>query len=267
MRQILGDSALYEEIIRSEKDDGFLDPSTELLHDVHMDLRSEPFRVMIADDDHIFIEGIAALIREWSEFELVGRAYALEDAYDVCANIKPEAVMMAAAFKGVGCAPTVGRMLEFNPKLRVFVLASMGESGYVLDALRAGASGFGSRDEMSSSRLRSLLWAQACGDIAFSGSLGTILQGALLGGSRVTKTESAAAACVEMLSSREKSVLALLEDGLSNAEISKRLFLSEPTVKKIIGRIIHKLHVNNRIQAAVLSAKYNTGRAADEEED
>ena len=72
-----GDSALYEEIIRSEKDDGFLDPSTELLHDVHMDLRSEPFRVMIADDDHIFIEGIAALIREWSEFEFVGRAYTL----------------------------------------------------------------------------------------------------------------------------------------------------------------------------------------------
>lgn len=233
----------------------YLDPSSELLHDAHMTLRSEPFRVVVADDDFIFIEGIVALIREWGEFKLVGKAYTLEETYTACARYKPEAVMIGATFKGVSCAPTVRKMLDLNPDLRIFVLASMGESGHVLDALRAGASGFGSRDEMSSSRLRSLLWAQACGDIAFSGSLGTILQGALLGDSHVTSAESAIAEGIKMLGNREKRVLALLEEGLSNAEISKRLFLSEPTVKKTIGSIIHKLHVSNRTQAAVLAAK------------
>lgn len=246
----------------------FLDPSSELLHDVHKTMRSDPFRVVIADEDCIFIEGIAALVREWSEFKLVGKAHTLEDACRVCAIAKPEAVMMAATFKGVGCAPTVKKMLEFNPKLRIFLLASMGESGHVLDALRAGASGFGSRDEMSSSRLRSLLWAQACGDIAFSGSLGTILQGALLGGSHVTNTESGIAEGIKALNIREKRVLALLEEGLSNAEISKRLYLSEPTVKKVIGSIIDKLHVSNRTQAAVIAAKFGYGEClCDEEED
>lgn len=246
----------------------YLDPSSELLHDVHMTMRSEPFRVVIADEDHIFVEGIAALVREWSEFKLVGKAYTLEDTCRVAVMANPEAVMMAATFKGVGCAPTVKKMLELNPKLRIFVLASMGETGHVLDALRAGASGFGSRDEMSSSRLRSLLWAQACGDIAFSGSLGTILQGALLGGSHVANAESATAEGIKTLSVREKRVLALLEEGLSNAEISKRLYLSEPTVKKVIGSIIEKLHVSNRTQAAVIAAKFGHGEGlCSEEED
>ena len=258
--------AVSEERAHNGSGAAYLNPSSEVLHDVHMDLRSEPFRVVIADGDYIFIEGITALIREWGEFKIVGKAHTLEDTYTTCTKANPEAVMMAATFKGVGCAPTVKRLLEFNPELRVFVLASMGESGHVLDALRAGASGFGSRDEMSSSRLRSLLWAQACGDIAFSGSLGTILQGALLGGSHVTEAESATATGIETLSNRENRVLALLEEGLSNTEISKRLFLSEPTVKKVIGSIIHKLHVSNRTQAAVLSAKHGFSRIIDEQE-
>jgi|GEM_PF-5324430 len=122
----------------------YLDPSSELLHDVHMTLRSEPFRVVIADDDFIFIEGIAALIREWGEFKLVGKAYTLEETYTACTRYKPEAVMIGATFKGISCAPAVRKMLDLNPDLRIFVLASMGESGHVLDALRAGASGFGS---------------------------------------------------------------------------------------------------------------------------
>ncbi|MGN0038786.1 MAG: LuxR C-terminal-related transcriptional regulator [Coriobacteriales bacterium] len=243
-----------------------LDPSSEVLHDVHMSMRTESFRVAIADADQLFVESFTALIREWSEFKLVGKAYTLEDTCHMCARARPEAVMMAATFKGVGCAPTIKKMLELDPKLRIFVLASMGESGHVLDALRAGASGFGSRDEMSSSRLRSMLWAQACGDIAFSGSLGTILQGALLGGSHVTDADSATAEDIKKLSNREKRVLALLEDGLSNAEISRQLFLSEPTVKKVIGSIIEKLHVSNRTQAAVLSAKLGRSEYLTEEE-
>lgn len=125
----------------------------------------------------------------------------------------------------------------------------------MLDALRAGASGFGSRDEMTADRLRSLFWALACGDIAFSGSLGTVLQGALMNDMAGKAADSVASERFDSLDERERTVLAALEEGLSNAEISARLFLSEPTVKKCIGSIIQKLHVNNRVQAAVLSAK------------
>jgi DNA-binding NarL/FixJ family response regulator len=137
------------------------------------------------------------------------------------------------------------------------ILASMGESGFVLDALRAGARGFGSRDELTSDRLRSLVWALACGDIAFSGSLGTQLQGALMGKGGKMAGYLESETCIAALDDRERTILALLEEGLSNAEISNRLYLSEPTVKKAIGSILRKLRVNNRVQAAVMYAKYS----------
>ena len=162
---------------------------------------------------------------------------------------------MGATFHGEGSADTIRGILADDPNIRIMVVASMGESGFVLDALRAGASGFGSRDEMTADRLRSLFWALACGDIAFSGSLGTVLQGALMNDMAGKAADSVASERFDSLDERERTVLAALEEGLSNAEISARLFLSEPTVKKCIGSIIQKLHVSNRVQAAVLSAK------------
>lgn len=239
----------------------YLDASSKELYDIHMALRDElslnasPLKTVIADEDCILLEGVAALVREWDEFTLVGKASTLEDAWRQCLEKNPAVVMMGTSFQGVGCAKTIKAIVEANPNIRIMVLASTGESGFVLDALRAGARGFGSRDEISSDKLRSLLWALACGDIAFSGSLGTVLQGALLKGSTEEKSESVSSDYFNSLDERERAVLAALEEGLSNAEISKRLFLSEPTVKKCIGSIIQKLHVNNRVQAAVFSAK------------
>lgn len=239
----------------------YLDASSEDLYGIHMSLRddptvgAEPINTVAADDDCIFLEGIAALFREWEEFNLVGKASTLEETKKLCLAKNPAVVLMGASFHGVSCAETVASIVDSSPNTRIMVLASMGESGFVLDALRAGARGFGSRDEMSVGKLRSLLWALACGDIAFSGSIGTLLQGALLNGSTEEKSESVSSDYFNSLDDRERTVLAALEEGLSNAEISRRLFLSEPTVKKCIGSIIQKLHVNNRVQAAVLSAK------------
>lgn len=243
----------------------YLDATSDSLRDIHASLREElgagskpePLKTIIADDDCIFLAGVAALVRDWEEFELVGESSTLENARQLCAEKNPAIVMMGASFHGVGCSSTVKTIVDENPRTRIMIVASIGESGFVLDALRAGARGFASRDEMSVYRLRSVLWGVACGDICFSGSIGTALQGALLndGADPERRAESISDDYFKTLDEREKTVLAALEEGLSNAEISQRLFLSEPTVKKCIGSIIHKLHVNNRVQAAVLSAK------------
>ena len=215
-------------VVADFKNDGtkgssYLDASSKELYDIHMALRddpsvgSDPLRAVVADDDSIFVEGIAALVHEWDEFDLVGKATTLEGVRAQCREKKPAVVMMGATFHGSGSADTIRSILADDPNIRIMVVASMGESGFVLDALRAGASGFGSRDEMTA--------------------------------------DSVASERFDSLDERERTVLAALEEGLSNAEISARLFLSEPTVKKCIGSIIQKLHVNNRVQAAVLSAK------------
>ena len=241
----------------AERGDSFLDPSSKELRGIHRALRAEPLRVALADDDRLFVEGVASLLSGWEEFKLVGRAYTLDDALMLVLRLEPSVVMMGATMHGVPCADAVRKICDDNPNTRVMILASMGESGFVLDALRAGARGFGSRDELTSDRLRSLVWALACGDIAFSGSLGTQLQGALMGKGGKVSGYLESEAYIAALDDRERTILALLEEGLSNAEISNRLYLSEPTVKKAIGSILRKLHVNNRVQAAVMYAKYS----------
>jgi DNA-binding NarL/FixJ family response regulator len=240
-----------------ERGNDFLDPSSKELRGIHRTLRAEPLRVVLADEDRLFVEGVASLLSGWEEFKLVGRAYTLEDALMLTLRLEPSVVMMGATMHGVPCADVVRKICDDNPNTRVMILASMGESGFVLDALRAGARGFGSRDELTSDRLRSLVWALACGDIAFSGSLGTQLQGALMGKDGKVSGYLESEAYIAALDDRERTILALLEEGLSNAEISNRLYLSEPTVKKAIGSILRKLHVNNLVQAAVMYAKYS----------
>ena len=234
----------------------YLDPSSEELREIHRAVRAEPLRVVLADDDKLFVEGVASLLAGWDEFKVVGRAYSLRDALQLCLQVDPSVILMGAAMQGEGCAETVREICEQNPHTRVMVLASRGQSGFVLDALRAGARGYGSRDELTGDRLRSLVWALACGDIAFSGDLGTQLQSALLKNDMDSLAGMDEEGYFSTLDDRERTILALLEEGMSNAEISQRLYLSEPTVKKAIGSILQKLHVNNRVQAAVMAAKH-----------
>lgn len=240
-----------------ERGEGFLNPSSKELRGIHQTLRADPLRVAIADEDRLFVEGVSSLLDGWDEFKLVGKAYTLENAFSLVIRLSPPVILMGAAMNGVPCAETVSKICEKSPQTRVMILASAGESGLVLDALRAGARGFGSREELTSDRLRALVWALACGDIAFSGSLGTQLQGALLGEGGAASRYLQDERYISSLDEREKSILALLEEGCSNSEISTRLYLSEPTVKKAIGSILRKLHVHNRTQAAVMFAKYN----------
>lgn len=100
---------------------GYLDPASKDLLDVHMSMREEsdlgadPIRVVIADQDHIFIEGVASLLKEWEEFELVGKAFSLEEAFELCSREKPAFIMMGVTFKGESCAPTVKRLCDADP--------------------------------------------------------------------------------------------------------------------------------------------------------
>lgn len=86
---------------------------------------------------------------------------------------------------------------------------------------------------------------------------GHIQRGKLRPDGSTDASDSVESSYFDSLDDRETKVLALLEEGLSNGEISQRLFLSVPTVKKAINGIIQKLHVNNRVQAAVVSARHN----------
>lgn len=96
-----------------------------------------------------------------------------------------------------------------------------------------------------------------CGEVVLDGSIRTHLQEALLASDSKTPVPSGEEqGLLKLLTQREKEILCLLMDGLSNQEVAARLFISEPTVKKNVSRIIDKLQVQNRVQAAVYAARH-----------
>lgn len=219
--------------------------------------REDTVGIVICYKDRLFVEGIAALIGQWDEFELLAKIYSYDDALAAAKEHLPAVVLLGARVGDTPCAPVIRDILASDPGVCVMVLASSGDSREVLDALRAGAMGYGVRNELSVDRLRGTIWGMVCGEVVLDGSIRTHLQEALLAFDSKTPVPSGEEqGLLKLLTQREKEILCLLIDGLSNQEVAARLFISEPTVKKSISRIIDKLQVQNRVQAAVYAARH-----------
>lgn len=231
-------------------------PSPDLKSPVLMELRhrivSTPISVMIADEDKLFAEGITALIGQWDEFRLVAKAATYEEVFRHAKAYTPAVILMGVKIQGIRCGEIIHAVHEKCLEPYFVVMASHNDAADILDALRAGATGYGIREGLSADRLRGILWGVAAGEIVLSGPVTSLKEGLL------EQQEKPLPEYVYFkdLTKREREVLVLLVEGMSNGEISHQLFLSEPTVKKIVGRITEKLQVSNRVQAAVLAARY-----------
>lgn len=116
--------------------------------------REDTVGIMICDKDRLFVEGIAALIGQWDEFELLAKIYSYDDALAAAKEHLPAVVLLGARVGDTPCAPVIRDILASDPGVCIMVLASSGDSREVLDALRAGAMGYGVRNELSVDRLR-----------------------------------------------------------------------------------------------------------------
>lgn len=231
-----------------------LNPDADSLRNIHSSVNSETVRIAVVDEDRLFVEGICALLNQWDEFDVVGKGYSAEDALTLCSRTTPSVLLLGVCFGGEIAVDTVKRIVDQFPGTNIFILASSNEADEATACVLAGANGFGEREKLLANRLRSLVWALACGDAAFSGAMFNAFRTRVSSAQKEDKEVFLEKS--EALSSREVSILALLAKGCSNSEIAQQLFLSEPTVKKEISRIIKKLDVSNRVQAAVAAAKY-----------
>ncbi|HWQ76630.1 MAG TPA: response regulator transcription factor [Syntrophomonas sp.] len=230
-----------------------LDLKSPVLMDLRHRIVSTPIRVMIADEDKLFTEGIVALIDQWHEFQLIARATNPDEVLKFIIEYDPTIILMGVRMQGVKCSETIRAITANDLETRVIVIASRTDAADVLDALRAGAMGYGVREELSADRLRGVLWGVAAGEVVLAGSVGTRLQEELVKPADARALEDG---FFSSLTKREREVLALLVEGMSNAEISHQLYLSEPTIKKIISQVTNKLQVTNRVQAAVLATRH-----------
>ena len=207
-----------------------------------------PTRVLIVDDHHLFRDGLGALIARWDDFELVGSAADGAQGVELARRLAPDLVLMDVRMPGMDGVDATARIHEHRPSTRIVMLttSSLGED--VFNALRNGAHGYVVKDEPAE-RLRAYLQAVMRGEVALSSAIaGRVL-------AQLSAVNSTSPAPVTVLTSREREVLRQLVDGLTNDEIAMSLNVSEATVKKHLGRVMTKLHLDNRVQLAVYSVR------------
>ncbi|MBO0916055.1 response regulator transcription factor [Streptomyces sp. NBC_01260] len=212
-------------------------------------------RVVIADDQMMVRQGFTVLLDAEPGIEVVGQAVDGLDAVAKVAELTPDVVLMDIRMPGLGGIEATRRITEpAGSTVRVLVLTTFDLDEYVYEALRAGASGFLLKDA-SVAELAQAVRVVAAGDALLAPN---ITKRVIAEFSRVTQTpripERGRAG---VLTERETEVLSLIAQGLSNAEIAANLVVAEQTVKTHVGRILVKLGLRDRTQAAVFA--YETG--------
>ena len=211
-------------------------------------------RVLVVDDQALVRGGFRSILEGQGDLEVVGEAEDGVQAVALAAETRPDVVLMDVRMPRMdGIAATSAILDGPDPRPRVLILTTFDRDDYVHDALRAGASGF----LLKSAPPRELAGAVrtvAAGDALLAPEITRRLIEDYLARRPVTAGRPAA---LDRLTAREAEVMALLARGRSNAEIAGELYLSGPTVKTHVTRILAKLGVRDRVQAVVLA--YESG--------
>ena len=208
-------------------------------------------RVLLADDQALVRSGFRLILERDAELDVVGEAETGDEAVALARELRPDVVLMDVRMPGTdGIAAT--RRLVADPSFggRVLMLTTFDLDEYVVEAVRAGASGFLLKDVLPSDLLHAVRVVER-GESLLAPSLTRRLLDEFVT-RRATPDERFAE-----LTERELEVAKLVARGLSNAEIGSRLFLSEATVKTHVTRVLTKLGVRDRVQVVV--AAYESG--------
>ncbi|MFB8142616.1 response regulator [Streptomyces parvus] len=214
-----------------------------------------PIRAVIADDQMMVRQGFTVLLNAEPDIEVVGQAVNGLDAIDKVAELAPDVVLMDIRMPELGGIEATRRITSpEGSTVKVLVLTTFDLDEYVYEALRAGASGFLLKDA-SADELAHAVRVVASGDALLSPNITKRLIvefSRTAGAPRAPLKER-----VGDLTERETEVLTLIASGLSNAEIARQLIVAEQTVKTHVGRILVKLGLRDRTQAAVFA--YESG--------
>ncbi|MFF9085946.1 response regulator [Streptomyces sp. NPDC014991] len=217
-------------------------------------MTSGTIRVLIADDQQMVRQGFTVLLDTRPDIEVVGQAVDGRDAIARVAELTPDVVLMDIRMPELGGIEATRRITADHPGIRVLMLTTFDLDEYVYEALRAGASGFLLKDA-SADQLAEAVRVVAAGDALLAPGITRrlIAEFSRMDGSPRPPLRQR----VGELTDRETEVLALIAQGLSNAEIAGRLVVAEQTVKTHVGRILVKLGLRDRTQAAVFA--YESG--------
>ncbi|MEV6426391.1 response regulator transcription factor [Nocardia sp. NPDC051463] len=207
-------------------------------------------KVFLVDDHEIVRRGVGDLIELESDLEVIGEAGTFSQALARIPALRPDVIVLDVRLPDGNGIELCRELLSANPKLRCLILTSFTDEQAMLNAILAGASGYVVKD------IKGLELIDAIREVGAGKSLLDNRAAAAL----MAKLRSEAEAKTGPLASltdQERTLLSLLGEGLTNRQIASRMFLAEKTVKNYVSRLLTKLGVERRTQAAVLVSKLN----------
>jgi DNA-binding NarL/FixJ family response regulator len=212
---------------------------------------SEPIRLLIVDDDPMVRAGLLSMLGGTPELLIVGEAADGAAAIAAVAEHRPDVVLMDIAMRTMNGLDATEVLRKNAGAPEIIILTTFGSDEHLLRALRAGAAGFLLKDA-APAQIVDAVRRVASGEPMLSGKVTRQLIDYVSGpGPHSAGAEARAA--LTGLTDREREVAGAIAEGKTNAEIAAELFMSVPTVKTHISRLLTKLELNNRVQIALLA--------------
>ncbi|KOG33668.1 MULTISPECIES: response regulator [Streptomyces] len=208
-------------------------------------------RVFLVDDHEVVRRGLRDLIDDEPDMEVVGEAATAEQALARGPALRPDVAVLDVRLPDVDGVAVCRELRSRMPELACLMLTSFDDEDALLDAIMAGAAGYVLK-QIKGSDLVSAVRTVATGQSMLDPATTARLMRSLRDPEAAKPPEDER---IALLSERERSVLELIGEGLTNRQIAKRLYLSEKTVKNHISRLLGKLGVERRVQAAVIAAQ------------
>jgi len=206
-------------------------------------------RVLLVDDHELVRQGIAAMLNSASDLQVVGEARSGREALEVARRELPDVVLMDVKMPDMDGLEATKKIKEERSRTAVIMLTMHDNPSYLRDAVRAGAAGYLLKD-VSKDELVDAIRQVATG--------GAFIESQMLKGMLSEMKPSgggSATGAGKNLTKREREILALVAEGMSNREIADKLVLSPETVKSHVAAILEKLNVSDRTQAAIFAVR------------
>jgi NarL family two-component system response regulator LiaR len=209
-------------------------------------IQSNPIKILLVDDHMVVRSGLSTVLAVYDDMKLVGEAGDGEEAIRLCERLQPDVVLMDLLMPKMDGVNATRIIKERWPQIQVIALTSFKEKEYVEGALKAGANGYLLKN-VSAEELVNAIRRAVAGQPSLSPEAAQVL---------IQKVNEPSPPGQDM-TEREKEILALMVEGLSNNEIAERLIVSQSTVKFHVSNILSKLGVTGRTEAVALAVKHH----------